>query len=76
MENFNTDKIYFVPGDIVTIKHNIDNRPHMVVKGKETKTIKQADATHFLGIKCFWFTTTGELQESIFNTKDLQHIKV
>jgi uncharacterized protein YodC (DUF2158 family) len=24
-----------------------------------------------IGIKCRWFTETGELQEAIFNTKDL-----
>ena len=24
-----------------------------------------------IGMKCRWFTNTGELQEGIFNTKDL-----
>jgi len=75
MENFNTEKIYFVPGDIVTIKHNIANKPEMIVKAKETKLIKKDnDNTTFIGIRCFWFKTDGELQEHIFNTKDLVHI--
>lgn len=72
------DKVFFLPGDVVTIKHNIDNKPTMVVKGKDTKMIKPSDLEDkkgFLnGIKCYWFTTTGQYQESIFNTKDLSFI--
>lgn len=67
----NIDKIFFIPGDVVRIKHNISNRPDMLVKGKETKTIRDQSGTHFLGIKCFWFTSDGLYQEQIFSTKDL-----
>lgn len=68
----NIEKIFFIPGDLVTIKHDLPNKPIMLVKGKETKTIRGADSTHFVGIKCFWFTTEGLYQESIYNTKDLE----
>ena len=75
MENFNTEKIYFVPGDIVVVRHDITNKPEMVVKGKETRTIKHEDASHFMGIRCFWFTKNQELQEAVFSTKDLIHLQ-
>lgn len=72
MENFNNDKIYFVPGDLVTIKHALTNKPIMLVKSKETKVIKGDES--FKGMRCVWFTTTHELQEAVFSTKDLQHV--
>lgn len=31
MENKNNDKIYFIPGNVVTIKHDLDNKPVMLV---------------------------------------------
>ena len=70
------NKVFFTPGDIVTIKHDISNRPTMLVKGKETKTIRgNDDATHFKGIRCFWFTVDGKYEEETFSTKDLVHVK-
>lgn len=70
------DKIYFKPGDIVTIKQDIPNRPIMIVTKKETSKFRQkSDNTKedfFIGIRCRWFTLGGEIQEAIFNTKDLQ----
>lgn len=71
----NVDKIFFIPGDLVTIKHDLPNKPIMLVKGKETKTIRGADSTHFVGIKCFWFTTEGLYQEIVLNTKDIQKVE-
>lgn len=70
------EKVYFAPGDIVTIKQDIPNKPVMLVVKKETMTIRPdkngKDSEEFLkGIRCRWFTTEGLLQESIFNTKDL-----
>lgn len=67
----NIEKIFFIPGDVVRIKHDLTNKPDMLVKGKETKTLRDAASTHFIGIRCFWFTTEGLYQEQIFNTKDL-----
>ena len=70
------DKIYFLPGDIVTLKQDIPNKPTMIVVKKETLTFRpNRDAEEkeefFKGIRCRWFTNTQELQEAVFNTKDL-----
>lgn len=71
------DKIFFQPGDVVTLKQNIPNKPIMVVVKKETKTFKidNKKVDYFKGIKCRWFTSNQELQESIWNTKDLCKIE-
>ena len=61
------DKIYFRPGDLV--KSKLPNSPVMLVLRKETALFK--DNQSLKGIKCRWFTATGELQEAVFNTKDL-----
>lgn len=74
------DRIFFLPGDLVTMRKGVPNAPVMVVKGKETKMVR-ADSNgerdpkeYFKGIRCFWFSTTGELQEAVFNTKDLKKL--
>lgn len=68
--------IYFNPGDVVILKQDIPNKPVMIVVKKETSLFKHDrrldDKRPILkGIRCRWFTTSGELQENIFNTKDL-----
>lgn len=72
------DYIYFNPGDIVIVKHNIDNKPKMLVVEKATKALwskKDGEKNNvFLGIKCIWFDNTGRLQEHTFSTKDLIHV--
>lgn len=70
------NNIYFNPGDVVQLKQDIPNKPTMIVVKKETSLFKHDrkidDKRPILkGIRCKWFTSTGELQESIFNTKDL-----
>lgn len=69
----NETKQFFLPGDVVTIKQEIKNKPEMIVVKKVTRNIKTNDVrnAYFQGILCRWFTTNGELQEAIFNTKDL-----
>lgn len=72
--------IYFNPGDIVQLKQDIPNRPIMIVVKKETSLFKhdrKADDKKPIlkGIRCRWFTTSGELQENVFNTKDLIKVK-
>lgn len=74
MEN---DKIYFLPGMVVTLKQDIPNKPIMMVLKKETVTFKHdriGGEPVLKGIKCRWFTANNELQEAIFNTKDLIRI--
>lgn len=68
------ENIFYKPGDIVQIKQDIPNKPLMIVVKKETSLFKNnmEDKKNVLkGIRCRWFTTTGELQEAVFNTKDL-----
>lgn len=67
------EKIYFTPGQLVMLKHDIPNKPIMIVVKKETSIFKNAsDSNNILkGIRCRWFTTSGQLQEAVWNTKDL-----
>lgn len=77
MENLEEDKVYFNAGDVVQLKQDIPNKPTMIVVKKETSLFKHdskrlEDKRPVLkGIRCRWFTSTGELQENVFNTKDL-----
>jgi hypothetical protein len=66
-------KQFFLPGDMVTIRQNLPNKPTMLVVKKITKTINIGGIKNdfFQGILCRWFTTEGLLQEAPFNTKDL-----
>lgn len=71
------DKIFLNPGEMVTLKQDIPNKPVMLVVKKETSVFKH-DSKRLndkkpilIGIRCRWFTTTGELQEATFSTKDL-----
>lgn len=73
MEN---DKRYLQPGDIVTLKQDIPNKPIMIVVRKELNVFKdQAAGIALKGIRCRWFTTTGALQEMVASTKDLVLVK-
>lgn len=74
------EQIFFNPGDIVSLKQDIPNKPQMIVVKKETSLFKHDSKRNenkpvLIGIKCRWFTTTGELQEAVFNTKDIELIK-
>lgn len=71
MEN---DK-YFMPGDLVQVRQDIPNKPTMMVLKKEIYIFKNDKEPSLKGIKCRWFTTNGQLQEAIFNTKDLIKLK-
>ena len=71
------EKIFLNPGEIVTLKQDIPNKPVMLVVKKETSVFKH-DSKRLndkkpilIGIRCRWFTTTGQLQEATFSTKDL-----
>lgn len=71
MEN----NIYFMPGDVVTIRQDIPNKPKMIVKCKKTSRFtpnkEDAGKNYLEGIICIWFDTESRLQEATFNTKDL-----
>ena len=78
METFNEMKFY-APGDLVRVRHNIDFVPVMWVVEKISRNIRNKDTgemeTMFLGIICRWFNSHGDLQEAIFNTKDLKKVE-
>jgi uncharacterized protein YodC (DUF2158 family) len=68
------EKIFFMPGDIVTLKQDIPNKPIMIVVKKVTSTFRynaESKEDFFKGIKCRWFTTDGTMQEALYNTHDL-----
>lgn len=72
------EKIYFLPGMLVTLKQDIPNKPTMIVVKKETILFKHSrendNESVLKGIRCRWFTANQELQEAVFNTKDLVQI--
>lgn len=77
MNKIESEKIYFIAGDIVEIKHDIENKPKMFITDKIVKSIKDKDGNIenvFLGLKCKWFDKNQVLHEAIFSTKDLKHI--
>ena len=66
------EKIYFVPGQKVTLKQDIPNKPIMLVHRVERSIIRNEDKNALLkGVKVRWFTENGFLQEAVFSTKDL-----
>lgn len=72
----NDEKIFYNPGDIVKVKHDLENIPTMYVVEKVTRNIVNRDGkneTIFVGIKCRWFDKNQVLREAIFSSKDLIH---
>ena len=66
------EKIYFVPGQKVTLRQDIPNKPIMLVYRVERSIIRNEDRNPLLkGVKVRWFTDNGFLQEAVFSTKDL-----
>jgi len=47
-------KLFFLPGEVVTLRQNIPNQPTMIVVRKITRTIRTADVKndYFQGILC------------------------
>ena len=70
----NDNKTYYQPGDTVTLKQDIQNKPLMVVKSID-KASRLDSGPELIGVTCMWFNTKMELQSSRFSTKDLRHDK-
>lgn len=70
------DKDLFLPGQIVVVKAPLLDKPLMVVKGRETRYIKDSSVNHLKGIRCWWFSKNHELLTGVFNTKDLIHYEL
>lgn len=66
---------FYVPGDLVTLKHDELNSPIMLVQEKVSKQFKHGDelCNMFIGMKCIWFDKNNVLREGIFSTKDLKY---
>ena len=66
------DKMMFFPGDLVTLRQDLPNKPVMIVVRKESTIFRDENKTNSLkGIRCRWFSINNELQEAVLNTKDL-----
>ena len=62
----------FFPGDLVSLRQDLPNKPVMIVVRKESTIFRDETKNNNLkGIRCRWFTTANELQEAVWNTKDL-----
>ena len=53
------EKVYFMPGEVVTLKQDIPNKPVMIVVKKETMSIRTHGVSnmaedYFKGIRCRW----------------------
>ena len=69
------DKTLFFPGDLVSLRQDLPNKPVMIVVRKEYTIFRDENKTNSLkGIRCRWFTTDNVLQEAVWNTKDLIRI--
>ena len=71
----NSDKCFYVPGDRVQC-NKLDNSPTMYVLRKKELTFNDGNekAKTFDGFVCRSFTNDGQIQEGVFNSKDLQKI--
>lgn len=62
----------FFPGDLVSLRQDLPNKPVMIVVRKESTIFRDENkANNLKGIRCRWFTINNELQEAVWNTKDL-----
>lgn len=62
----------YLPGDLVSLRQDLPNKPVMIVVRKESTIFRDENRNNSLkGIRCRWFTTNNELQEAVWNTKDL-----
>lgn len=69
--------VYFNAGDIVTVKHALENKPKMLVVDKVSRSMVNKEGekeTMFVGIRCRWYDKNQTLQEAIWSTKDLIHV--
>lgn len=74
MNNFKEDLVFFKGGDLVKIKHNIPNRPIMLVK-HIVKARPNDSKSILLGVRCFWFDSNLAYNEQTFSSKDLVKVE-
>lgn len=66
--------VYFNPGNVVKVKHLPDS-PLMVVKQANKFWDAASGSGKLLGIRCYWFSSTGTYHEEVFSSKDLSKIE-
>ena len=69
------EKVFFSSGDIVEVKHDIPNKPVMIVQSIDKMPMKAGDKVSLLGVTCIWFSTDLKLQKSRFSTKDIKKVE-
>lgn len=73
------EKTYIAPGDILRVRHDIENRPLMWAVEKVSRLVRNDETNErepmFVGIKCRWFDKNQCLQEAVLSTKDLEIVK-
>jgi len=74
----NFEKVFYLPGDLCEVKHDIPNKPVMIVKNKASRMIRAIPSDikkeSLLGIVCYWFSTDLYYHEQTFSTKDLHKV--
>lgn len=57
------EKVYFQPGDLVTVNKDLPNKPIMMVERKSSIVMRDGCEKNKIlqGIVCRWFTTNGEI---------------
>lgn len=65
------NKIFFQPGDVVTLRQDIPNKPRMIVYRIERSVFRDKEHNILKGCRVRWFAEGGFLQEALFSTKDL-----
>jgi len=68
---------YFNPGEIVTIRQELQFKPIMYVYRVDKLVLgpsMEKTKGNLIGIRCRWFSADLVLQEASFSTKDLVHV--
>lgn len=63
---------YFQPGDVVTLRQSVEHKPKMIVEKLIRLNTANKDQGKLMGIRCFWFDSTGALHKHTFSSKDLE----
>lgn len=67
---------YHSPGDVVTLRQDIANKPDMIVEKLVKLNTTKEDHGRLIGIRCIWFDANLTLQQHNFNSKDLKRVLV
>lgn len=70
------ERIFFNAGDLVRVKHDLENKPDrmLVVYVKKLRAAAGTNSS-LSGIECIWFDKVGVMHKHLFNTKDLEKCK-